>query len=61
MPFFFPFKHFFSLFIDHKIRRLSGEFRCNFGPWGAGNLNEPIFKGSKDRGLPRGGDVEALK
>ena len=47
-----PFKHF--LFgrgvTDHKIRHMSGEFRRSFGPWGAGNLNEPIFKSSKDGG-----------
>ena len=50
--------------IDHKIWHLSGEFRRSFGPWGAGNLNEPIFKSSKDGGgwvLPRGWDFEALK
>ena len=54
---------------DQKIRHLSGEFRRSFGPWGAGNLNEPIFKSSKDGGgggvggwvLPRGWDFEALK
>ena len=50
--FFSPFKHF--LFgrgvTDQKIRHLSGEFRRSFGPWGAGNLNEPIFKSSKDGG-----------
>ena len=36
---------------DQKIRHLSGEFRRSFGPWGAGNLNEPIFKSSKDGGV----------
>ena len=57
---------------DQKKRHLSGEFRRSFGPWGAGNLNEPIFKSSKDGGgggwggvggwvLPRGWDFEALK
>ena len=50
--FFSPFKHF--LFgrgvTDQKIRHLSGEFRRSFGPWGAGNLNESIFKSSKDGG-----------
>ena len=58
--FFSPFKHF--LFgrgvTDQKIRHLSGEFRRSFGPWGAGNLNEPIFKSSKDGGgggCPEGG------
>ena len=59
--FFSPFKHF--LFgrgvTDHKIRHLSGEFRRSFGPWGAGNLNEPIFEKVKGPGVgvgyPEGG------
>ena len=37
--FFSPFKHFFfgRGVIDHKIQHLGGEFRRNFGPWGARN------------------------